>query len=909
MRAKSSAVSAYLILFSLLWALSSCNLREDILLPPNLDPKDYVIANTIRVYSDHLIPSDNDDSYLYLPRESISDSLLWYGDELTLQKVDTLLTRDSLAFADETVPVTETYKVTVIREGAEILLDSIPAFATLYTELSSSATDQDLHLLSLRYQLKAQPAQPQPYGRSRVFFDLDGSGEFSLVDFNNGNKIQISGGDREIEALMVTDQDYLQIWIPSAFRSEAGSGTIGLEESLQDSEIEAIQNVFPGFAVQSKILKINTTNTVSSSDVPILHYRMPASKGYGTQWIRLDDGSLFSWESDDDTWKITDGVLISFVNGAGSYLLLEPLSTQNSLGIPLDGSLSQLYLPGIWLDLSTAVVPGTYLQLSETQDLPRDYYNGDPFTIQGAYQAYQISFTQGRTPLENLPDGKWLEFGFQSSLPLRSNMRLSRIYRTKELDHLDYKVFGDEYDEGHYTISGGYVYSGINSSGTYLYASIGEDAQSLTIPCLKEELRLQTSRTYLSWEDHSLPCSSLNLSYDAPITEDHPWLSGYPYQYSGNALLKLSATSGDAATDELPENLFISHQSSASPSSVINFSPSATYPRFYRYEASDSFAHNTFVYSDGRLQISPAVAGYLISADDLTPPQNGNLRLYNRMVFDDYDWELYLDSVIPMPAGNTLQYSVLDSFADPYGVFSEQYQLSALSRVYSFEVTGDAGFFDLFQPYIRLRQAVRSRNLLFSEIEADYYRIYSYEETDQADGWSFAISDGHIAFLLAHPGRFAAVTDTDEHDFVDVTVSSVRDLHLSLYQAQFILPQEYIGLNVLPGTHFTLSALSEIPPGITANSAYQLQIRDAQLNPIYPNFFNYPEMERYPYIYLPIEDYVSGMIPQLFYRDPMGTNRELLFVTEFSDNPVDEFSIVGNCIVAFVQGSGIFYLN
>jgi hypothetical protein len=46
--------------------LSACNLRENALLPPNLDPKDYVEASTILVYSDHLIKSENDASYLYI---------------------------------------------------------------------------------------------------------------------------------------------------------------------------------------------------------------------------------------------------------------------------------------------------------------------------------------------------------------------------------------------------------------------------------------------------------------------------------------------------------------------------------------------------------------------------------------------------------------------------------------------------------------------------------------------------------------------------------------------------------------------------------------------------------------------------------------------------------------------------
>lgn len=59
-----------LILWLFVALLASCNLRENSLLPPNLNPKDYVESSTIGVYSDHLIKSENDNSYLYIPKEA-----------------------------------------------------------------------------------------------------------------------------------------------------------------------------------------------------------------------------------------------------------------------------------------------------------------------------------------------------------------------------------------------------------------------------------------------------------------------------------------------------------------------------------------------------------------------------------------------------------------------------------------------------------------------------------------------------------------------------------------------------------------------------------------------------------------------------------------------------------------------
>ncbi|HRX76414.1 MAG TPA: hypothetical protein P5342_03075, partial [Candidatus Cloacimonadota bacterium] len=132
MNLNSALRSPFLIACSLAFLallLSSCNLREDVLLPPNLDPKDYVISNRIQVYADHLIRSDNDDSYLYLPKESISDSLIWYGDEISFSKEEHLLQRNTLALAEGSTKLTDSYQIRVKRNYANVSFDQAEAFA------------------------------------------------------------------------------------------------------------------------------------------------------------------------------------------------------------------------------------------------------------------------------------------------------------------------------------------------------------------------------------------------------------------------------------------------------------------------------------------------------------------------------------------------------------------------------------------------------------------------------------------------------------------------------------------------------------------------------------------------------------------------------------------------------------
>lgn len=909
------SASRFLLLCSLLAfliLLASCNLRENPLLPPNLDPKDYVIGNTIRVYSDYLVKSSNDDSFLYIPKESISDSLLWYGDTIIFQRTEGLLERDSLALVEASLAVTNTYEFTIQRAGQKVVFDDAPAFATLYTQLTAASEYLDIHLLSLRYKLKAAPASVYPYGFLRAFFDLDGNGEISLVNFNHGSTLRISAGARDVEALLVHDADLLQTWIPSEFMAEQGELTLSLVNELQSSQVSAVQAVFPGFAMQSKVLKLSTEHSVVSDSVPILHYYLSGEKRFDAQWIKLNGSRLDSWESGDQTWIQSGEQLTTFMNGAGYYFLACPLEAQNSLSIPLDGSLGQIYLPGLWLDLSLAPSPGYSLNLvlpTLNQGLPQDYFSGNPFTLSGAYQSFGINLTKGREPVESLPEGNWFEFGFYLENAIVASTRLSRIYRSTSLDHLDYKSFATDYDEAHFTTSGEYLYCGINSSGTYILGNITDSATSLEIPCLKPELQLQTSRTHLSWSDSSLPCSTLSLAFNAPITEAHPWLNGYPYSFSGSSLLKLSAANGDTAVDTIPENLFISYALPRRLSSVINFSPSAVYPQFYRYQASSGFAHNTFVYSGGKMQISPATTGYLIDASALSRRGSGELELFGRMVWDDYDWELYLDSRRPMRRGTILSFSSASSFTDTYGVLAGQYSLSYLSPVYKFRILNNPAFYSGTQPYIRLRQSSRRNSLLFSEIAGDFYRIYSYPSAAQADGWNFALSDGHAAFVLPHDGEFAAVTDNEPHNEIDAVVTGIEDLHASLYQAQFVLPGAFVGTLIPLGSHFTLRKLQTIPPGITATSAYQLQIRGPQLNILNPSFYNYPEQPRFPYLYLPIPEFSPGQIPELFYRDQAGVVTQLNYVPSFSENPTTEFSIVGNCVVCFVNNPGIFFFQ
>lgn len=899
-----------ILLLLFLAFLTACNLRENALLPPNLDPKEYITENTIKVYFDHLIKSSNDDSYLYIPKESISDAGLWYGDRVTLTRVKALANRDSLALPVGSKAYTDTYRISVLRSGQEVIIDSLRSFATLYTGLKRDAELGSLRLVKNAWTFGARRVEVYPYGSGRCWFDLDGSGELTLIDFKDSNELRLPATSKALQALMINSADSLRLWFPAG--SLSSEVTVKLEKSLSTTEISTVQNLFPGFTLNTPILTLE--GNLGSAPVPIVYYRMPQPRMLQRQWTRLHGGEVYGWPQGENTWLWRDGELVSFLSGAGKFFLLSPLESQSLLDLPLDGSLSRLYLQDLWMDLRGLNLPGINLRLDlqpDAQTLLADYFQGSPFKLSSDRQIFDISFTQAGTLLENLPSEEWVEFGFRSKLQNRNAAKLFRAFRSATADKISFKSLADGYDANHYTISDGFVYSGVSSSGVYIYGRATEESSRLRVPCLKPQLQLQTTRSYVSYNDPQPPCSSLKLEYSASVPSDHPWLSGSPYQLNSNqALMRISAFNRGRSQAELPDNLFLSTAYSKTLSSVVNIWPSTDYPQFYRYKAATTFQPNSFVQSGGKLQIYPTCAGYLLDGAQLNSRSSDkNLAVFNRMAFDDYDWEAWLNSGLDVISGTTIRVSPKNALSDAYGVFATQYSLSPLAKIYSFQAVGDPEFYSKFQPLIRLRQSSRTQNLLFSVSDGDFYRIYAYNQSSELDGWHFYLADGYASFYLLYDAEYAVVQDLAPHTETQATVTDTsRDLIASLYQAQITMPSKLLG-NLLPlGSRIELSRVSA-PPVPNTLSAYQVLFRDAQQQPIATNFYTDPTATRWPYLYIPVPNYTPGQQIRLFFRDSDGNTSEFNRVQAFSELPNYEYTLVGNCAVCFIDKPGLFYIT
>jgi len=899
-----SAIAALIALFA-----GACNLRENAMLPPGLDPKDYVIESTIRVYSDHLVKSTNDASYLYIPKESIAEAGLWYGDVITFSKELALTQRDSLAFADNTQPRTGTYSIVVNRSGQDILLDSIPDFATIYTDMEGGGSTLHTQYVQSAWRLESADTEIYPYGGGRCFFPIDGSGDIALLDIKGNTTLTVEPTGKDIQTLIVTQDDYVYTWFPDEFLT--GPATLTLQSSLSQTDAAALAELFPGFALNTKVLNLATSN--ASTSTPIVRYRLPASKTFGQQWIQLNGSSINTWPSSATTWVQEQQELITFLHGNGKHFLATPMENQDSIDLPLDGSFSQLYVPGVWLDLRSLNIANTRLKLDLSPDistLKADYFSGRPFTLSGNVDVFSLQFVQNGGVLQTLPNDAWIEYGFitQNSSPTAS--RLFSAYRSAATDRISYKEYGAAYDATHFSSSNGWVYAGYNGSGIYLYGAASESATTTILPCLKPDTWIHTAKADYSWSDTSLPCAFVTIDHAASIDASHPWLSGSPFTLTSNvSLFRVTAQTRKRDAESLPEAFFVSYATTSAVQDVLSFTSSGSYPRLAWYKAATAFAHNTFVYSGGRLQISPAWPGYLIDGAKVNRPAGAiDIMLYARMVFDNYHWEVIQDNPAVLAPGTILRMTPRAAFSDDYGVFADQYDLSALAPIYRYEVLNNTGFYANFQPYIRLRLNSRTENLLFSVSNGDYYRIYTYDQGTTANGWTFAMADGHASFYLLYDAEYGVVHDDAQHSTADRIVQTAAwDYHNSLYQAQFVLPYEFIGSTIPIGAHATISSTPVIPPGIVARSAYALQLRDAQNNALNPTFYNILTAPRLPYIYIPVPDYSPGETIRLFYRGPAGNTTELNRVQAFSDTPYTEFMMVGNCAVCFVNNPGLFY--
>jgi len=895
--------------------LAGCHNRQDLLLPPDLAAADYLTGNTIEFYSDYLIKSSNDDSYLLITKESISDSLLNYGDEISFRVAEDFASRDSLALQQGTAYLSDTYQFSVKRAGLSLDLYSNASLAKIYTDMKPSAGSS--YLLGYEYYLSATAIEPTYYGKGRAQFPLYSTGEFAVCSFaDNANPLLQHTANTAFHALLVDNSgQQMAINFPADYALAAGTISLEMKQTLEQSQLASLQNFFPNAAINTPILKLQTANTVGSE---IAYLRAKNSnKGYfGQQWTHLAGNLAHSWPNGNpDTqgtnwWQDSTG-LYSFVSSSGSYFLLTPLEGQSEFTIPLDGSYNQLFLQELWFDLQNLNLPNTTMKVKPNpaiSPLQTSYFGGSPFTMGSQYNLFEISFWEEGTLLKTLPDNNWIEFGFRTTITTSNNDRLFSVYSSTTEDAISYKTFADSYDASHYSRIGNYVYCGIANSASYLYSSFSENPVQ-SIPYLKSNLTMQTSRAAISWSDSKKRSfSRLQLQYNTSLPV-HPWLQGEPFTLSNpDALASFSFYQGDAAVTTLPSNFLLSLPVESSFPNVLLFG-SNSYPRLKNYLSSTVLSSDSFVLADGYLDIYPEFSGQLIGAG-ISWTNPFPLVVYPTMTFAFEDIRFYTYGSAPEGSSAVFDLTKSSNLSDPYNLLSTQYNLSQTSEAWTV-TTAEESNFSLYEPVLFFKRSSRNNELLVYENAPPNYRLYTYSQSTEFNPWYFVVDGGYNGISLAYNGSYASFTDINPHNYVTSLMNtSGENTIASLYLAQFVMPAFFAGNPFPAGGSVKLEKLSTFPTPSPLLAAYQLLFKDAAGAVYFPGFYNIAGALQEPYLYVPVQDIDAIPAARFFYRNMLGATTELERVNSFSDtNYANEYVVLGNSFICTVPNPGWFYVT
>jgi len=904
----------FLYLFPLLILILGCNNRENLLLPPDLSPADYLSGNKLETYSDYLVKSANDDSYLLIHKEAIADSLLSLGDEIIFQKVQNLNARDSLGIQTGAVRQSYSYRFSVSRGGSLIELSGRIPLADIYTDLNSAVGSQQLIYFS--YYLQAKAIQPVFYGDDRAHFPLYGTCEFGVYSFPSQAEPQLSyGGADNFYALLLNDSgNQLNVNFPASYTQAAGGIELTMSSGLTPSQQTVLGSVYPNAAVSQPVIGLQTTAS-TGSETAVLRLLNVRKGKLEKEWTRLSGTAVYGWQETDSeaataNWWENDSTFYGFLQTSGSYCLVSPLSSQTELTIPLDGSFNQVFLQNLWFDLQSLSLSDASLKLSlnpQTNQIIADYFSGAPFTPVSEPESFGISFWQAGSQLSTLPNDAWIEFGFRSNHSADSRDRLFRVFRDGTQDLISYKTPSTAYDSDHYLREGSYVYCGISSSATYLYGAFTESMGKLNVPYKKTIQYVQTAQAIVSWQDstkRSFGNLILNLK---PTLPSHPWLSGEPFTLDYTTVLaQFSFYAGGAAQSTLPAGFYL-HLPTQVGQNVLLFN-NLSYPRLKYYLFGETYTGDTYVPDASGTGFVPEFPGTLIAAD-VSYATPVNMRMFSTQTFIFGEFRIYTYGSAPADSSVVVNVSRTNGLPDSFGALATQYELTATSSSYYITTEHEASY-QTFEPMLFFKRQTRDVNILFYERSGlSYYRLYPYTESAAYDPWHFYIDNGYNGIPLVYNGYYRSFTDNNPHTSVSMTVDNSRDSVLSLYQAQFVLQLFFYGTTIPDGTNLGLQKLSSLPGVSNLKCAYRLSITNQAGQTLSPNFYGITTADRMPYVYIPLDDPNDITGARVFYRDLLGNTVELQQVDEFGTDYANECVRVGNCYYCTVKNPGLFYIT
>ena len=898
----------FVFLISLL-TLIACNIRENSLLPPDLAGEFYRTGNVVSEYANYLIKSSNDNAYLYLPMESIADSLIHYQDEIIFERRESFALRDSIRFSSNFSELRDTYYVGIRRNSQFIDLQADNPIMRIYTQTLPS---DNAYIVVLDGYLTANPIEVGSFTGDRAWTPVYGAGEQGLYNIaDTANPGIIFTNTIRTHALIASGNAQIAFDFPAEYCSNAGRIEVH-QNDLSPAVQQNLSTLYPSFGLSSLPIMVSTQK--ATADIALIRIREPARKLFERQWIRINGTQVSAWEQGDITnpnWSVSDQDTYSFILGSGTYCFVTPLSSQNVLTLPLDGSFRQVYLDRYWFDLMDLSLNGYSMKIDLDPSLSAiedTYLSGTPFTYNGQLESFGVTFWQGTSQVRQLPVENYIEFGYKSRFTSSTNKILMTIYRDSNEDRVTYKTPDSSYSADTFTMINGWIYASLALSGTVICGNISMSGSSFDIPYAKKIQYIQTESVNIYWNHNgtkSYTKAHIDLSSNTRL--QHPWFKGEPYTPGNLSQIVDYAfyRAGNSVTD-VPDEFYMALKQVPVVHDLILFEPS--YPSIRVLSKSDTAGYATYTHADQILGISPTTSGKLISAV-LNNPNPMTIRVYPKMNFMMGDNYLYTSG--NAASGTIATLSILRRTAsnDPYGIIANQYSLTQTSPVLSLTASS-ADFYDTFVPALYFKKQRRNEIIVY-ETNSGSYRFYPYQSSSTLDPWHFVSDSGFCGILPAYDGEYTSYTDNNVHSMISTQVTNAqRDHIVSLYQAQFVLPQFFITNGIPLGTRIGLVKLESVPGASSVLSAYLLNIKTAAGIDMTPEFYNILDATQEPYLYIPLDDVSQISTANLYYRSLDGVVQSLTRVENFStDNWANEYRVVGNSFICTVNNPGWYYIR
>ncbi|HNQ44369.1 MAG TPA: hypothetical protein PKI59_08055, partial [Candidatus Cloacimonadota bacterium] len=396
-----------------------------------------------------------------------------------------------------------------------------------------------------------------------------------------------------------------------------------------------------------------------------------------------------------------------------------------------------------WFDFFDLALPGYSLHVDlspSMSSIQSTYLSGTPFIYEGLLESFDFSFSYNNTPIRQLPDEAYIEFGYQSAHSSVTNLKLMTIYRDPKEDWLSYKIPGSAYDAETFTMAHSWIYMSLAKSGTLICGNLDLIGDSFDIPFVKNLQYIQTDAVDVYWNHNgNNTFSKLHLNLSPSGGLQHPWFKGEPFTL-GNPLqlAEYSFYRTQNGVMDVPDGFFLALKEVHHVDDLLLFGEN--HPRIKSYQQSDAVGYSSFTYTNNTLGISPTSSGKLISAV-LSTPNPMPVRVFSKMDFIVGDTILYTSGNAPTGASATLNILRRSASNDPYGLLANQYSLVQTSPVMSLNAS-TSSFYEDFQPAMYF-QRKRRNELIVYESSGDFYRFYPYPNGSSLDPWHFVVDSGY----------------------------------------------------------------------------------------------------------------------------------------------------------------------